>query len=166
MTWYMRMHAPGRVTLTHADLLDLHCLLHDQRLLRTVFYDGGCRTPGEFVAFARHTSNAFFAVYDDAMQPAAIWWLDTFTGRAAMINFCVFRPFFQHAVDIGTYVCDYCLGGDDPYLDVLYGLTPKCNRAALALVDRLGFKRLAELPRSCDFNGHIKSAILTIREVE
>jgi len=164
--WLMRMHAPGRITLSHADMLDLHVLLHEQRLLRTVFYDGGCKTPAEFCTFVRRQDSAFFAIYDRAETPAAIWWLDTFTGRAACINFCVFRDFFRRAVDIGNFVLDYCLGGDDPYLDVLYGITPRVNKAALSLIDKIGFKRLAELPSVCNFHGRVVSGVLTIREVQ
>lgn len=63
-------------------------------------------------------------------------------------------------------MCYICLEGDKPYLDALYGVTPKCNRAALGFVERLGFRRLAELPHAIDFNGRTVPGILTIKERE
>lgn len=157
----MRCYGGGRYELTHADLLDIHAAMARDELLPVVFYDGSCQQPGEFVRFVR-SGIIFFAVYDDDEQLMAIWWLTDFSGRAARINFCVMRPYFGQAFDIGKAVCHYVL--DSQYLDAVYGITPECNRAAIRFVKRLGFRQLATLPYAIDYNGRICSGVLTIKE--
>lgn len=165
MKWRMRVHCATQPDLTHEEILAVHTKLHEQGLLRAVFYDGTCRTPKEFVQFMRNPATINYVVYDEETEPAAIWWLADFSGAAARINFCVFRDFFPDALDIGKNVCYICLGGEKPYLRALYGVTPKCNRAALSFIEKLGFRRLAELPHAIDFNGRTVPGVLTIKEI-
>jgi len=166
----VKYHAPERKELTNDEIVELHVKAHKDRLLKTVFYDGSCRTPQEFMRFVKDPAFCFMAVYDKNLTPAACCWLNGFSGRAALINFFVYRDFFGcQSFDIGHMVCDICLKPNEhgeAFLDTLYGITPRCNRAALGFVEGLGFKRIARLPNVCDFNGRIMPGILTIKEYE
>ena len=166
MNWKFKVHCARKPEIEHDEILAVHEKLISHRLHKTVFYDGSCRTPKEFVQFMRDQATVNYVVYDERGEPAALWWLTDFSGRAARINFCVFRDFFEHSLDIGKTVCYICLGGKEPYLKALYGITPKCNRAALGFIDKLGFRKLAELPHAMDFNGRIVPGVLTIKELQ
>lgn len=137
------------------DAIDLEALwfrLVDDGLLRHVFHDGSVTDAEGFIAFAGETGRAFYAVYADG-DPAALFWLDGRAGRSARIHFAVLRGFFgSPARIIGFYVTDWLMSvtGSDglPLLDVLVGVTPKTNRAAVRFIRDLGFTVLGEIPHA------------------
>lgn len=142
------------------DAIDLEAWwlrLVDDGLAEHVFHDASVGDEDEFIAFAGAPGRAFYAVYSGG-DPAALFWLDGRAGRSARIHFAVLREFFgSPARVIGFYVTDWLLSvtGSDgrPLIDVLVGVTPATNRAALAFVRDLGFTVLGEVPHAAPLTG-------------
>lgn len=151
------------------DAIDLQALwerLEDDGLTRHVFHDGSVGDAGAFIAFAGAPGRAFYAVYADG-DPAALFWLDGRAGRSARIHFAVLRDYFgSPARIIGFYVTDWLLSvsGSDgrPLIEVLVGVTPRTNGAALGLVRDLGFTVLGVIPHAAPMaNGRSTGAVVS-----
>lgn len=78
---------------------------------------------------------------------AAMAWLNNFTGRTAMLHFCVFRAFHSHAKTIGRHLLRWVFGSG--HFDSLVGLTPAPYRHALRLAEAIGFTPTARVPGAC-----------------
>lgn len=142
------------------DAIDLEALwerLEDDGLVRHVFFDGSVTDARGFITFAGEPGRAFYAVYADG-DPAALFWLDGRCGRSARIHFAVLRDYFgSPARIIGFYVTDWLLhvaGADGrPLIEVLVGVTPRTNAAALGLIRDLGFTVLGAIPHGAPLAG-------------
>lgn len=124
------------------------------------FYDGGVRTMQDFTEFMSAPANHVYAAYLDG-EPAAIWWLNGFSGQTAMLHFCVLRHAWDDAVNIGRIVCAHML----KHYSALYGVTPKPFRHALRLARRIGFVRQCVIPGACRLdaaNGRCVDGVLTL----
>lgn len=83
----------------------------------------------------------------DTAPVAAIAWLNNFTGRTAMLHFCVFRDFQAQAEPIGRHVLRWVFGSG--HFDSLMGLTPAPYRHALRLAQAIGFTPAGRVPGAC-----------------
>jgi methanogenic corrinoid protein MtbC1 len=131
--------------------------LEDDGLVRHVFFDGSVTDARGFIAFAGEPGRAFYAVYADG-DPAALFWLDGRAGCSARIHFAVLRDYFgSPARIIGFYVTDWLLhvaGADGrPLIEVLVGVPPRTNAAALRLIRDLGFTVLGAIPHGAPLAG-------------
>ena len=122
-----------------------------------LFFDG-CVTDFEgFQAFAGEEGREFFAVRAGG-GPAAVFWLDGRSGRAARIHFAVLRRAHGRAARvIGNYVVDWLLTRRGPgggrILDVLVGVTPATHALAVKYVRDIGFTVLGTVPHALALPG-------------
>lgn len=119
---------------------------------KVLFYDGGVEDFEGFTAFVDEDDREFFAVHAGG-APAAIFWLDGRTTRAARIHFaCMRRAYGRAARIIGNYVTDWLLSRRGPdgrhALDVLVGVTPETHRLALKFVQDIGFTLVGTVPHA------------------
>ena len=176
--------APGlKRPLIRSELMLLFDLVRNRDLLDTLFYDGSIRRPGEFADLMQDAGTWVYAVCGAVpgplrgRAPLAFCWLNNFSGRGAMIHFCVLSEGRERAEAIGRFVVRaLLLAGPNrpvprelltaesseaahllskvaaepgPYcLDALFGLTPAPFRHALAFVRKLGFQEKGRLPHA------------------
>lgn len=146
-----------RITARHGSLDDaglrrIWTMLVDEGAHRAVFFDGGVDDFEDFMAFADDDDREFFAVHAGGL-PAAVFWLDGRTTRAARIHFAVMRRAHGRAARIiGNYVTDWLLSRRGPNgrhaLDVLVGVTPETHRLALRFVRDIGFTVVGTVPQA------------------
>lgn len=79
--------------------------------------------------------------------------------KRAIGNFLLFRKYWDHreSTVIGRVILDDWF----KEFDVIGGMTPKLNRAALSFVHRMGFRSVGEVPEFCSYLGERCNAILT-----
>ncbi len=176
--------APGlERPLSRGELLWLFDLVREESLLDTLFYDGSTRRAGEFADLMQEAGTWLYVVCGGTpgplrgRAPLAFCWLNNFSGRGAMIHFCVLGKGRERAAGIGRFVVRALLlagpgraaereilTADGPWaahrlaeataepgpycLDALFGLTPAPFRHALDFIHRLGFQEKGRLPHA------------------
>lgn len=148
--------------------------LEREGAVRTLFYDGGVRSEHEFARFALNPARLFYAVLVEG-RPAALFWLDNWTGQAAFIHFAVLRRAWGRAARIiGRYVTAWLLRaereGGGPLVRTLIGLTPDTHPLAVRFARDIGFSILGRVPHALTLaDGRAAAAIvstLTREEVQ
>ena len=169
--------------LTREELMRLFDGARADGLAETLFYDGSVSRAAEFADLMREPGTWMYAVCGKppgdlrGRAPLAFCWLNNFSGRGAMIHFCVLSEGRERAEAIGRFVVRaLLLAGPNrpvprelltaesseaahllskvaaepgPYcLDALFGLTPAPFRHALAFVRKLGFQEKGRLPHA------------------
>ena len=176
--------APGlERPLIRSELMRLFALVREQNLVDTLFYDGSIRRAGEFADLVQDAGPWVYVICGNipgplrGRAPLAFCWLNNFSGRGAMIHFCVLNEGRERAEAIGRFVVRALLlarqnrpvprelltadgpeaahllaaaaAAPGPYcLDALFGLTPAPFRHALDFVRRLGFQEKGRLPHA------------------
>ncbi|BBD08757.1 hypothetical protein [Desulfovibrio ferrophilus] len=134
---------------------------------RSLFYDGSMNTAEDFARFAQAPQRLLYAVFVSG-TPAALFWLDGWSGRAAFIHFVVFRRAYgSTARVIGRYVTGWLLRakrkGGLPLVQTLIGLTPETNPLAIRFVRDIGFRVLGRIPHAVTMlEGETTGAIVSI----
>ncbi|MBI5520202.1 MAG: GNAT family N-acetyltransferase [Desulfovibrio sp.] len=115
-----------------------------------VFRDGSIRDGEAFLRMAKDPSVAFFVAYVQG-KVAGVVWLNRRQARWAQCSYFTFREFWGvHATGLGRHCLRELLhlrdGSKKFMLDMLLGLTPVDNRAAVLFALRCGWKRQGVLP--------------------
>ena len=169
--------------LTREELTRLFDGMRADGLAEALFYDGSVSRAEEFADLMREPGTWIYAVCGNApgylrrRDPLAFCWLNNFSGRGAMIHFCVTANGRERAEGIGRFVTrslllsrprraadralltvegpaavrllSLAVTEPGPYcLDALFGLTPAPFRHALAFVRGLGFREKGRLPHA------------------
>lgn len=140
----------------------------EDKLNLVLFFDGEIADFAGFQTWilAKDKDARFVAGADGKIK--ALYWLNNQLGKSAMIHFCFLRQAFCEQEEIGRYVVKsllLCRNERGEYvLSALYGLTPKPYRHALAFIQKLGFRLIAELPEACFFarKNACKNGIISI----
>lgn len=167
---YVRTHIPGNESLTEDALTLLWYQLVDEGSADAMFYDGGVRCVGDFVAFMQAPDVFCYVVYasganvgaaventvgdtvkmpGNAGTPLALAWLNNFSGKAAMMHFSLFKSALSRKEALGRFVLGFLLHarvGDAYCLDALYGMTPKPYAHVLRYIRRIGFQVQGTIP--------------------
>jgi len=163
--FYMKLHVNGQHNVTDSQMRTLYRTAVKDDLIRSVFHDNPCFTEEDFVSFVKSAENCFIAIFDnETSEPVAFCWLNGFTGRTALLHFCVFRAYFCQSFDIGEFVCNWLIGSG--YVDSLLGFLPYAYRSARKLVKSLGFVTLARIPNAFVIRGKVRDGILTVKTAE
>jgi len=139
----------GIRTYRDSEILELY-----ERLLNEggehVFRDGSVKSAVDFLCMAKGPQVAFYVAYVRGVV-AGVVWLNRFQARFAQCSFFVFRQFWgADALGLGRHCLRELLHARDAegrhHLDMLIGLTPADNRAAISFALRCGWKRRGLLP--------------------
>lgn len=123
--------------------------------LQYAFYDGSAHDFERFLQIAFSDKVLFLLIYDkdNIHIPVAHVHLTDFMGYSAMVHFNILRQHHKNALLIGkdgvTFLFDLKRPDATPLVKCLVGITPHSNRAAVAFVLRLGFKRLGYFDDAC-----------------
>lgn len=116
-----------------------------------VFRDGSIPDAEAFLRTAK--SAVFYVLYARGKEAGAVW-LNRFQGRFAQLHFFIFKKFWgKDALGLGRHVLREVLHArtkaGDYVLDMVLGIVPENNRAAVAYTQRCGGRRNGRLPFGC-----------------
>ena len=111
-----------------------------------LFYDAGVKNVVGWFEFIKNGNAWFVDVHDEEGQPAGIFWLNGYQGRAAQIHFCSWNANKNKIETVKQAMAWVKAQG---HLYSLYGCTPKPFRHVRAFIKAAGFKRIGELPGAC-----------------
>lgn len=136
-------------------LAAVYDLMEMDRLVETVFYNGGITGPVSFTDFSLARGSELRTVYH-GNDVVGVVWLNNPQGKACMVHFCILRRFWEHQREIGIWTVRQYLeplnpATGKPYLSALYGLTPAAYRHAIAFITSIGFRVLGKIPGACEF---------------
>ena len=140
----------GIPTLPDSFIKGLFVRMADEGLIGDVFYDGSASTPNDFLALMKFGKNHLNVIECDG-KIGGCCWLNNFEKRRADFHFCFFSNLRgKDAVEIGKKVVVELLtmkNADGEYIfDLLVGLTPTNNAAAIRWCRRMEFETLGILP--------------------
>ena len=81
--------------------------------------------------------------------------------KRALASFALFRDYWNQRDSDEAGHAGIAYAFDVVGLDVLGGVTPKANRAALSFIHRLGFESVGEVPGFVLYNGERTSAVVS-----
>lgn len=126
--------------------------MQEEDTVHDVFCDGSVTTAEEFLRMMKFGSNQLFVIEFNGKM-GGFCWLNGFEHRRAWFHFCFFNALRgKDAVEAGREVIRELLNMESaagsPMFDLLTGLTPETNTAALRWVRRLGGQILGTLPEA------------------
>lgn len=115
--------------------------------ISTVFHDMPMNSVDEFIKLMRNPINAPVFIFDSEAC-VGFAWLNGITKTSAYGHFCYLKHATVTAMDFGQKVMQYW----DALLpkqniEVVIGVVPSFNARAGAFVQKLGFKKVGEIPR-------------------
>ena len=126
---------------------------------KSLFYNGGVKTPFDWMAWIKSPAN-FPVLVVDTMQRkvVCIAWINNAVDGAAMAHFCMLG---LPRVEIGKAVLQYWSGVDG--LKVLVGFTPESNTGAVKYAKKIGFVESGYIPMMCNMvhEGRRVGAVVT-----
>lgn len=148
LDWYREID--GIRTYRDSEILELYRRLAAEGGAH-VFRDGSVKDEAAFLRMAKAPGTAFLVAHVRGRR-AGVCWLNRFQGRFAQCNFFVFREFWgKDAKALGSWCLRKILSArtrDGDYLfDMLVGITPADNPAAVAFALRCGWVRRGVLPK-------------------
>lgn len=171
--YQIRAHIPHFADcLTEQELKTIWKTLCEEGKKEIVFYDGEITNEHDFIQFMQDDMNYVYAAYERGNLLALVW-LNNFLGRCGMIHFTMFYNSKGKEQSIALFLLKFLLFSKhkgEYCLDALYGLTPRVYRHALSIIEKLGFRLVAEMPSSVFFQKKeqksLKSAVFSIMKRE
>ena len=126
--------------------------MQEEDLVEDLFYDGSITTPDEFLSMLKFGKNSAYVVEYQGKIGGVVW-LNNFGARSAECHFCFFSNLTGRALaDVGKRVITELINMEklngEPIFDVIIGITPVDNRAALRFCRRLGFGIVGIMPKA------------------
>lgn len=142
----------GIRTLTDDQVKAVYCQMAADGTLNTVFASGPIKSPAEFMSMMKSPTN-LPVVLAISGRFAGIGWLNGLEDNHAMAHFCFYKEHWgRRSFDLGKKLLNYWMGFN--LFDVLVGRIPSFNKRAIHFVERLGFRRVGEIPYlGKDLNG-------------
>jgi len=142
--------AVGRVP--DAALASIWLQIEAERKVEQLFYAGGIATERAFIDFIRSDGVEACLVFDTVgRRPVVIAWLTNAGGGSAFVHYCALgRPRRDAGLAVLAHWSDQRNAAGVRRFDVLLGITPETNTAALRVLRILGFTPVGTIPRYCN----------------
>lgn len=140
----------GIPTFTDSFIKGLFVRMQQEGLIGMVFFDGSAKVPDDFLKMMKFGRNKLFII-EFKGKLGGCCWLNNFEMRRADFHFCFFSALRgQDAVEVGKGVVLELLnmknGSGEFIFDLLVGLTPTTNEAAIRWCRRMEFSSMGVLP--------------------
>jgi len=139
----------GARTFSDLFLAQIFTRMAEQNLVAAIFSGILMRNASDFIQLMKTPSNIPVFVMDDG-ECIGFAWLNGIGRNHAYGHFCYFKNDKFSSIDFGKKVIDYWFslsGQQGAVLDVILGAVPSFNEKASHYVQKLGFKRLGEIPK-------------------
>ena len=144
--------------------------LHDEGIFEMFFHDHPDMTFGQFVQVLSNPAEMVEFVCEvdadgNVQKAAAITMLTQITKtdvlRRAVGNFLLFRDYWNHkdSDEIAQVILKHWFV--EVQLDVIVGVTPKANRAAVQFIHRAGFTSIGEIPLFTSYKGSLSPGVVS-----
>lgn len=136
---------------TPAHMAHIWDIMEGEGKIPWLFYDGGIKTRNDYIDFMTQPDVFAYVVYDrgDHTTPLATYFVNNFTGNAAMMHFCHFQAGLPLRIPIGLDACNFLLKGGGSGISALIGITPRPFRHAWRYALSVGFQQKAIIPEAC-----------------
>ena len=139
-------------SLTNYDLSIIYYKILEQRLLKTLFYDGSILSTQAFIDKMKDPGVRLFLGFHEG-EIALLSFLTTFDQRTAQGHFTSLK--IKSEIDIvkeGKYFVNQLLNmkrEDTYYFDTFYGIVPVTNKLAIRFSERCGMTKAGIIPKFC-----------------
>ena len=128
----------------------------------TVFYDGRISDQFEFIEMMKNPTNLPVIVMT-GNDISGIAWINSISDNRAFAHFAFFKKVWGKTEELGQKILSYWLAipkSNGYLLDVIMGLVPAFNERAHKYVERIGFKRLGEIPHLVNVHGNREPGVI------
>jgi len=115
------------------------------------FSSGGIVSADAFLDEMKHTRSQLF-VPDHLGEVMGFVWANNFQARSCEMHFCFYRAAKPYLDTLGKACLGHVLNMQDAdgyILDLVTGITPAWNKAAVGFIKSLGMVILGEIPNAC-----------------
>jgi RimJ/RimL family protein N-acetyltransferase len=162
-------YLPSVLEFKEDTLVGIYNRLKEEDLYKVVFHGNPTMDLSQFISFfsSPNVALSFFCVIVDGVEyPAGMCWLtDILTAdgtiKTANGNFVFFKEYQKpsYTNEFGKIALDFWL--NRLKLNVVVGMTPSDNRAALLYIKRLGFKEVGRIPNYAVLFGYVCDGVIT-----
>lgn len=132
----------GIPSMRDSDIAHLYDLMIRDNTFEKVFFDGSIHNSDSFVQFIKSRENVVFVAFEET--PVAFGWLNNFKYSTAQAHFCFFSEVWGRSEEIGRAMLDKIFSLID--LDMLIGMVPAFNEAAVRFAQDCGAVLIGEFP--------------------
>jgi len=128
----------------------------------TVFYDDSIKGPTTFIALMKNPTNLPVIVVT-GNDISGVAWINSVSDNRAFAHFAFFKSVWGKTEEIGQRILEYWLAipkGNGFLLDVVMGLVPSFNERAHKYVEKIGFKKLGEIPHLVNVHGNREPGVI------
>lgn len=117
----------------------------------SIFVEGDIANAVQFLG-AMKANSTFLFVAHEHRDPLMVAWLNRVEHKRANVHFCAFKKIWGiRTVEIGKSLIDHIFElknniTGEYLIDVIHGVVPSTNRAAIGFVPRCGGKIVGEIP--------------------
>lgn len=157
---YVQMN--GAWTASDDIMVSIYETLKTDGTADTVFYDGKIQDAFDFIEMMKSINNLAVIVLSDE-DISGIAWINSLSDNRAFAHFAFFKKVWGRTEEIGKELLSYWLSipGQSGYLlDIIMGLVPSFNTRAHQFVERLGLKRLGEIPHIVRVHGNKEPGVI------
>lgn len=122
--------------------------------IEELFYEGGMRTPSEFIEFFRNPDKFLvLGVNTETKEIKAFGFLSGFDTNKAYAHFSFINGYVP---GVGEMIIDFWRKMEsengERFLDVLIGITPESYTTVLKIIQKWGFNIVGTIPMICNMN--------------
>jgi hypothetical protein len=140
----------GIRTFTDTEILRFYDRMSQMGFIRTIFSDGQINNRNEWLEAMKGSNNHLFVAYKGS-EEAGLIWLNRIEKKKAQAHYCLFyHGPTKEKIRLCRAVLSILINQKNSrghYLfDVLIGVTPSFNRAAIRFMQQCGWKVIGEIP--------------------
>jgi hypothetical protein len=142
----------GIPTFTDSFIRGLYQRMAEEDLAEATFYDGTIRDAEGFLSAMKFGKNQFYVIAYKRETVGCVW-LNNFQIRSAECHFCFFSNLSgRETIEVGQHIITEIVNMEtvngEPVFDVIVGITPTNNLAAIRFCRRLGFGIVGTMPHA------------------
>jgi len=143
----------GSRTISDDILISVFNQTKEDGIFDTVFYEGNINTEQDFISIMKSANNYPVFIFDEDKTPLGYAWLNGLGNNHAFAHFCYLkRSWGKHTQEFGSKLLKYWFsfpGEEGLLFDVILGNVPDFNKHAHKYIEKLGFKKVGEIPKMC-----------------
>ena len=132
----------GLPTLRDSELETLYLTMLEEDKLQRVFYDGGIRSPEDFIRYFKSGGGWLYTFIDEDRNFYGFFWVNCFEGETCRVHFCMFNRAGKNILRLGREGIEFL----KQYFRLIRGVTPADNSIACKFIEKVGMIPLGVMP--------------------
>lgn len=156
-------------TVPDSIIIELFNGMVKDKVLKKVFYSKTVESASQLIEFLKDPHN-YAVVTMDKDKVCGVAWLNGLYNNHADAHFCFLRRAWgENSYKLGERIIQYWFAFESngkKLLEVLLGMTPASNKAALRFIEKLGFTKVGVIPKILDdkYKNESVAAMISYRE--